>query len=144
MFTPDSQAWLCNMFTLMPQIHNQLVWFPYIRSTCLSISMIHRSYTIYLFFLLTWMLLRANIQYRVNDKFVCKVYISSCKRKWFHQQMERWESTTHDGGTSTEICYGHLSITRRDYFWNWTLNLARWCPLDNQTRAMKHLVLANK
>ena len=41
-----------------------------------------------MFFLLTWMLLLANIQYRLKDKFVCEVYNSSCKRKWFHQQLE--------------------------------------------------------
>ena len=45
-------------------------------------------YKKHLFFLLTWMLLLANIQYRLKDKFVCEVYNSSCKRKWFHQQLE--------------------------------------------------------
>ena len=42
----------------------------------------------HLFFLLTWMLLLANIQYGLKYKFVCEVYNSSCKRKWFHQQLE--------------------------------------------------------
>ena len=31
---------------------------------------------------------KANIQYRLKEKFVCEVYNSSCKHKWFHQQLE--------------------------------------------------------
>ena len=81
-----------------------------------------------MFFLLTWMLLLANIQYRLKDKFVCEVYNSSCKRKWFHQQLEPWEWTTHDGGTSTAIWFGLLSITRRDYFRNTNFNLGKMMP----------------
>ena len=46
--------------------------------------------TKHLFFLRTWMLLLANIQYRRKDKFVCEVYNSSCKvsgftNSWNHE-----------------------------------------------------------
>ena len=44
----------------------------------------------HLFFLLTWMLLLANIQYRLKDKFVCEVYnplanVSGFTNSWNHE-----------------------------------------------------------